>query len=111
MPILKVADLPLSNIAHEFVGADHGDVGVCVIIVDAPPGRGPSLHTHPYPELLLVQEGSGTFTIGDETREVAAGELVVVPAGVPHGFTNTGDGPLKQVDIHVSPSFSTTWLD
>ena len=47
MPVLKVADLPLSNIAHEFVGADHGGVGVCVIIVDAPPGRGPSLHAHP----------------------------------------------------------------
>src|SRR3954466_12769510 len=110
MPVLKVADLPLSNIAHEFVGADHGGVGVCVIIVEAPPGRGPSLHTHPYEELLLVQEGSGTFTLGDETLEVGAGELVVVPPGVPHAFTNTGEGVLKQIDIHVSPSFSTEWL-
>jgi mannose-6-phosphate isomerase-like protein (cupin superfamily) len=53
----------------------------------------------------------GAFTLGDETCEVGAGELVVVPAGVPHGFKNTGDGPLKQVDIHVSPSFQTDWLD
>jgi mannose-6-phosphate isomerase-like protein (cupin superfamily) len=111
MPVLKVADLPLSNIAHEFVGADHGGVGVCVIIVEAPPGRGPSLHRHPYEELLLVQEGSGTFTLGDESLEVGAGELVVVPPGVPHGFKNTGEGVLKQIDIHVSPSFSTEWLD
>ena len=111
MPVLKVSDLPFSNIAHEFVGADHGGVGVCVIIVEAPPGRGPSLHTHPYEELLLVQEGSGTFTLGDETLEVGAGELVVVPPGVPHGFKNTGEGVLKQIDIHVSPSFSTEWLD
>jgi mannose-6-phosphate isomerase-like protein (cupin superfamily) len=111
MPVIKVGDLPLSNIAHEFVGADHGGVGVCVIIVDAPPGRGPSLHTHPYEELLLVQEGRGTFTLGDETVEVGAGELVVVPAGVPHAFTNTGDEPLRQIDIHVSPDFDTTWLD
>jgi mannose-6-phosphate isomerase-like protein (cupin superfamily) len=111
MPVLKVADLPLSNIAHEFVGADHGGVGVCVIIVEAPPGRGPALHTHPYEELLLVQEGTGTFTLGDETLEVGAGELVVVPPGVPHGFKNTGEGVLKQIDIHVSPSFSTEWLD
>jgi mannose-6-phosphate isomerase-like protein (cupin superfamily) len=111
MPVLKVGDLPLSNIAREFVGADHGGVGVCVIIVDAPPGRGPSLHTHPYEELLLVQEGRGTFALGDETVEVGPGELVIVPAGVPHGFTNTGDGPLRQIDIHVSPGFDTTWLD
>ena len=111
MPVLKIADLPFSNIAHEFVGGDHGGVGACVIIVDAPPGRGPSLHTHPYEELLLIQEGTGTFTLGDETREIGAGHLIVVPPGVPHGFKNTGDGPLKQVDIHLSPSFSTTWLD
>jgi mannose-6-phosphate isomerase-like protein (cupin superfamily) len=111
MPVIQVGDLPLSTIAHEFVGADHGGVGVCVIIVDAPPGRGPSLHTHPYEELLLVQEGRGTFTLGDETLEVGPGELVVVPAGMPHGFTNTGEGPLRQIDIHVSPSFDTTWLD
>jgi mannose-6-phosphate isomerase-like protein (cupin superfamily) len=37
--------------------------------------------------------------------------LVVVPAGVPHAFTNTGDEPLRQIDIHVSPDFDTTWLD
>jgi hypothetical protein len=24
MPVIKVTDLPLSNIAREFVGADHG---------------------------------------------------------------------------------------
>jgi mannose-6-phosphate isomerase-like protein (cupin superfamily) len=111
MPVIEFSDLPLSNIAREFVGADHGGVGVCVIIVDAPPGRGPSLHTHPYEELLLVQEGSGTFTLGDETREVSAGELVIVPAGTPHAFKNTGAGPLRQIDIHVSPHFDTTWLD
>jgi mannose-6-phosphate isomerase-like protein (cupin superfamily) len=111
MPILKIADLPLSNIAHEFVGADHDGVGACVIIVDAPPGRGPALHTHPYEELLLIQEGTGTFTIGEETFELGAGHLIVVPPGVPHAFKNTGDGPLKQVDIHLSPSFSTQWLE
>ncbi len=110
MPVLKVADLPFSNIAHEFVGADHGGVGVCVIIVEAPPGRGPSLHTHPYEELLLVQEGTGTFTVGDETLEVGPGELVVVPPGVPHGFKNTGSGPLTMVDVHASPEFDTEWL-
>jgi quercetin dioxygenase-like cupin family protein/heme-degrading monooxygenase HmoA len=99
----EVADLRL-NIAHEFVGADHGGVGVCVIIVEAPPGRGPSLHTHPYEELLLVQEGSGTFTLGDETLEVGAGELVVVPPGVPHGLQEHGRGR-AQADRHPREPF------
>ncbi|MEZ0293063.1 MAG: hypothetical protein ACAH82_11010 [Solirubrobacteraceae bacterium] len=36
--------------------------------------------------------------------------MVIVPAGVVHGFANRGDVPLKQLDIHVSPSFRTDWV-
>jgi mannose-6-phosphate isomerase-like protein (cupin superfamily) len=43
-------------------------------------------------------------------RVVRGGEVVIVPANEPHGFKNTGDGPLKQIDIHVSPVFETEWL-
>jgi hypothetical protein len=32
-----------------FVGGCHGGIGLCVIFVDAEPGRGPDLHTHPSP--------------------------------------------------------------
>jgi quercetin dioxygenase-like cupin family protein len=109
MPVLKVADLPFSNIAHEFVGADHGGVGVCVIIVEAAPGRGPSLHTHPYEEILVVLEGEATL-LPEDGRVARAGDVVIVRPGEPHGFVNSGEGRLKQIDIHVSPGFSTEWL-
>ena len=36
--IIRVDELPFSNIAREFVGDDHGGVGICAILVDAPPG-------------------------------------------------------------------------
>ena len=99
----------MSNIARELVGTDH-DVGVCVIFVDAPPGRGPSLHRHPYEEILIVTEGEATFFGEADERLVRAGEVAIVPAGEPHGFTNSGEGPLKQIDIHASPRFETEWL-
>ena len=103
--------LPPSEIAREFVGEDHGGVGVCVILVDAPPGARVSLHRHPYEEVFITQEGTVTFLLGeDERRQVGAGEVVVVPAGQWHGFVNEGDGPLRQIDIHVSPRFETEWL-
>jgi mannose-6-phosphate isomerase-like protein (cupin superfamily) len=108
--IIRIDELPLSNIAREFVGDDHGGVGICAIFVDAPPGRGPSLHRHPYVELLITQEGRATFFLGDEEREVGAGEMVVVPAGQWHGFVNSGDGPLRQIDLHLSARFETEWL-
>jgi mannose-6-phosphate isomerase-like protein (cupin superfamily) len=103
-------ELPLSNIARELVGADHGGLGACVLFVDAPPGRGPSPHTHPYEEVLIILEGEVTVVAGE--REIVArnGDVVLIPADTPHAFTNTGDGPLRQIDIHLSPSFDTTWL-
>ena len=68
---------------------------VSLLFIDAPPGRGPGLHTHAYHELFIVQEGTATFTADDEERVVHAGDIVIVPPGTPHRFENTGEGPLR----------------
>jgi quercetin dioxygenase-like cupin family protein len=109
--VLKLDELPFSRIAREFVGAEHGDVGVCLILVDAPPGRGPSLHRHPYAELFIVQEGEATFTADGAEQAVGPGSLVVVPAGTPHKFVATGEAQLRMTSIQPSSSFSTEWLN
>jgi mannose-6-phosphate isomerase-like protein (cupin superfamily) len=111
MKVLRQDQLPFSSIAHELVGADHGGLPLCIIFVDAPPGRGPRLHRHPYEEVFIVQEGEALFATAEAERVVGAGEVVIIPAGTPHRFVNCGDGPLRQIDIHVSPSFSTEWLE
>ena len=108
--VVNEAELPLSNIARELIGGDHGGLRACILFVDAPPGRGPSPHSHPYEEVLIVLEGEATMTVGDEELVAGAGDVVIVPADTPHAFTNTGEGPLRQIDIHLSASFSTEWL-
>jgi quercetin dioxygenase-like cupin family protein len=90
---------------------DEIGAGISVIVVNAEPGEGPRLHRHPYPEVFVVLEGEATFTLDGEQRVVRAGEIVVAPGGVAHGFTNTGDGRLLQVDVHESPRFQTEWLE
>ena len=80
-------------------------------MVDAPPGSGPKLHKHPYEEVFVVQEGTVTFTAGDDVIEARGGQVIVVPAGVPHKFVNTGAGRLRQADIHASGRFITQWLE
>jgi quercetin dioxygenase-like cupin family protein len=111
MKVMRQDELPFSRISREFVGADHGDVGVCLILVDAPPGRGPGLHRHPHAELFLVQEGAATFTADGAERAVGPGDLVVVPAGTPHKFLATGESNLRMTSVQPSSSFSTEWLD
>jgi mannose-6-phosphate isomerase-like protein (cupin superfamily) len=107
--LLEQEQLPLSNIARELVGADHA-VGVCIIFVDTEPGRGPRLHKHPYEEIFITLEGQARFVAGDEEIDAGPGDIVIVPPGTPHAFTSAGEERLRQIDIHVSPSFETEWL-
>jgi mannose-6-phosphate isomerase-like protein (cupin superfamily) len=45
-------------------------------------------------ELYYITAGTGHLRVGDEYRDVRAGECVVIPPGAIHKLTNTGDGPL-----------------
>jgi mannose-6-phosphate isomerase-like protein (cupin superfamily) len=74
-------------------------------------GGGPDLHTHPYAEVFVIQEGEVTFTVGDETIEAKDGQILVVPAGVPHKYVNSGPGQVKHIDIHASGRMATEWLE
>jgi mannose-6-phosphate isomerase-like protein (cupin superfamily) len=85
-------------------------VEVSLFLVEAKPGRGAPLHCHEYDGIILVQEGSSRFVSGDEIRDTSPGDILVVKAGTPHGFVNTGTDILKQIDIHLSPQFKQTNL-
>jgi mannose-6-phosphate isomerase-like protein (cupin superfamily) len=108
--IIPLDDLDHNEHSHELIGAEHGDVPFCLILVHSAPGVGPKLHRHPYAEVFVVEEGEATFRIGGDTVVVASGHVVVSPAGEAHGFTNTGSGTLRLVAIHGAPRFSTEWL-
>jgi mannose-6-phosphate isomerase-like protein (cupin superfamily) len=111
MEILTHDELRNSNNSLEFEGRDHGDSGASFFLLNAAPGRGPSLHTHEYAEICIVLEGRATFRDAEGEREVSEGHVVVVAAGEPHAFFNSGDGPLRQLNIHANPQFVTEWLE
>lgn len=104
-------ELAESNFSRELVGDEYGGIAASVIFVDAEPGQGPKLHRHDYAELFFVLDGEATFTDGAEDRVVRAGEAVIVSAGQPHGFVNSGTTPLRQIDVHLNPRFVTEWLE
>lgn len=109
--ILRKEELNRYGDTYEFQGYQHGDANVSFIWVDMAPGEGPRLHKHPYEEVFIVQQGQVTFTVDSTTLEAKAGHIVIVPAGVLHKFVNSGNGPLRQIDIHHSPKFITEWLE
>lgn len=68
------------------------------------PGQQHAVHTHTdQDKFYMVLEGTGRFTVGDETRDLATGNVVWAAAGVPHGVHNTGDVPLV-VLVGIAPA-------
>jgi quercetin dioxygenase-like cupin family protein len=97
--------------SREFEGYQHGDTSVSFIWVEMAPGDGPRLHKHPYEEIFIILEGRARYTVGTETVEAHAGQVIIALPGTPHKFVNIGDGPLRQIDIHASKEFITEWLE
>jgi len=109
--ILNRDELPRDGNTYEFEGFQYQDSEVSFIWVDMPPGGTIRLHKHPYKEIFIIQEGVSTFTVGSETLEARAGQVIIVLAETPHKFMNLSDMRLKQVDIHVNKEFITDWLE
>src|SRR3954452_2177793 len=57
-------------------------------ILEVEPGRRLPSHTDSAEEAIAVQAGRARVTIEDETADVGAGELALVPAGVKHQVEN-----------------------
>jgi mannose-6-phosphate isomerase-like protein (cupin superfamily) len=109
--ILQRDGLPRDGNTYEFEGSQYQDTEVSFIWVDMQPHGTVRLYKHPYKEIFIIQEGASTFTVGADTLEAHAGQIVIIPANVPHKFMNLSDKRLKQIDIHVSKQFVTHWLE
>lgn len=49
-------------------------------------GEGLSEHTAPFDALVVLTDGEAEITVGGVAHRVAAGETLVLPAGVPHAL-------------------------
>jgi mannose-6-phosphate isomerase-like protein (cupin superfamily) len=55
-------------------------------------------------EFAYVFSGAGQGQIGDQAVELSMGQLIYLPAGIPHHITKTGEGPLQLV-LFTVPGF------
>jgi|SRR5215204_4036441 len=110
--IINRDELPHSGTAHTFEGYLYYDAKVSFFLTNAPPDTGPGGAAQaPYEEVFVMQEGEVTFTVGDDIIEAKGGQIVVVPAGVPLKFVNSGAGRARHIDIHTRSRMVTDWLE
>jgi len=100
-PIIRSAsgELSLSMVVNRDVGAS----ALSVWVTCHEPGEVVPLHTHTVEEVLTFIAGEGIATLGTETIPVCADMSLVVPPGTPHGYRNTGVGPLRLVITLADP--------
>ncbi len=76
-----------------------------LVLMSVAPGDDIGEETHEdTDQILSFVVGSGEAVIEGESRPVAAGSVVVVPAGTRHNFINQGGEPLKLYTIYVPPN-------
>jgi len=70
-----------------------------------PSGETNLMHNHVKEEqIYLVMSGSGEIQVGEERTPGSPGDVVYLPANVPHGFFNTGDKPAVILNIGAGVS-------
>ena len=68
------------------------------------PGQFVPVHIHPdQDEFILVQEGQLELKLAGTWQTAKAGDLVRMPRGVPHGYFNKSDQPVRAL-FWVSPA-------
>ncbi|GAB4050638.1 cupin domain-containing protein [Catellatospora paridis] len=75
-----------------------------LVIMTIPPGGEIGDEVHPgTDQILTFVSGTGEADVAGQTRPVAQGDLVVVPAGTRHNFRNTGANPLVLYTVYGPP--------
>lgn len=82
----------------EFLRSDSLSGGIYVL----PAGAVDEQEPHGEDEVYVVVAGASCFTAGEVTREVRAGDVLFVAAGVPHRFHDISD-ELRIIVVFAPP--------
>ena len=74
-----------------------------LVIMTIPPGGEIGEEVHHVDQILTFVSGAGKAKVSGETRNVVQGDLVIVPAGRKHNFTNDGPNPLVLYTVYGPP--------
>ena len=94
----------LEGIAKESVGSS----GICMHLLTIEPGQRAKAHMHQNHETAIyMMSGEVEMWYGEDLQEhaiVRAGDLVYIPAGVPHLPANLSDAPSTAVIARTDPN-------
>lgn len=60
--------------------------GIMVCEITLEQGAVIASHAHPHEQITYIISGKCRYTVGEETKEVGAGDSVLIPGNVPHSI-------------------------
>ena len=117
MPIIRYSDAPIEGgfpgvdrrvLVNSNQGAESLFVGHLIV------GAGKVVTTHIHPdseEAMVIVEGTLEAILGDDVVAVSAGDTVLAPAGVKHGFVNRSQDSATVLAVFPKTSFGRVLVD
>ena len=81
------------------ISPSEGWEGYVMRVFDIDEGGNTPRHTHDWPHINFVLEGSGTLFLDGVEHDIKTGSFAYVPGGKEHSFINTGSGKLSIICI------------
>ena len=98
MPFFDINDLPKLEIIPGCRTRIPYGKNLMLSYLEMDEGAEVPMHSHPHEQGGILLQGRLRLTIGDETREVQAGALFIIPPNVPHRAEAVG-GPAVVLDV------------
>lgn len=68
------------------------------------PGQEQKVHAHKIEDkIYFVLDGTGSFTVDEETKELGKNQIIFAPAGSAHGVRNTSESRLSLL-VFMTPN-------
>jgi quercetin dioxygenase-like cupin family protein len=93
------------------LGPSEGTLASGSSVLEVEAGHRLPWHTDSAEETIAVVSGRARVTVGDETAEIEAGGLALVPAGVLHEVRNAGHETLRFVAFYAGTDVVTRYQE
>ncbi len=94
------------------VGAEScGDVKFTSGMTRFPPAQKVPMHSHNCDEQVTLLEGEAEVELGGKLTPVKRYDTTFIPAGEPHRFINTGNGPLVILWVYATDRVTRTFTE
>jgi quercetin dioxygenase-like cupin family protein len=116
MPILDKNDIKKEELSPgvdrwAIVDGIQGAASLSVGDLTLAAGSTAATHIHPTEEAMVILEGELDAVLGDESITVKAGQTVLAPAGVKHGFVNRSGAEARLMAIFPTARIERTLVE